>query len=139
MIDADIKALIRMRMEQAAETLIDSRMLMEVRSSAGRSVVNRAYYASFYALLALLQTINLSPRKHQGAIAYFEMEFVKTGKLPKEMSEIIRKLFRMRMEDDYQIMGPVDIEDAKLSIMISEKFIGEVNAFLIDQGWIEEK
>lgn len=50
-----------------------------------RSVMNRLYYAMFYAVLALLQEKEMGTSKHSGAIALFDREFVKTGTFPKEM------------------------------------------------------
>ena len=49
-----LEALLRYRMEQAHETLREAEVLLN--ESALRGTVNRAYYAMFYALLALLAT-----------------------------------------------------------------------------------
>ena len=54
--EEEIKNLIKYRLEQAETALGDARFLLEGdRSSQG--IVNRAYYAMFYAALALLQKI----------------------------------------------------------------------------------
>jgi len=50
-----VRALVSRRMEQATECLEDGRYLLTANRGA-RTVVNRAYYAVFYAVLALLQT-----------------------------------------------------------------------------------
>jgi len=50
-----VRALVSRRMEQATECLEDGRYLLTANRGA-RTVVNRAYYAAFYAVLALLQT-----------------------------------------------------------------------------------
>ncbi len=49
-----LESLLRYRMQQAHETLREAEILLE--QSALRGTVNRAYYAMFYALLALLAT-----------------------------------------------------------------------------------
>ena len=59
-----IKVLVAKRMQQAAECLDDGRYLLSAGHGA-RTAVNRAYYAAFYAVLALLQTIGKTPRKHK--------------------------------------------------------------------------
>jgi uncharacterized protein (UPF0332 family) len=51
-----IKVLVAKRMQQAAECLDDGRYLLSADRGA-RTAINRAYYAAFYAVLALLQTI----------------------------------------------------------------------------------
>jgi hypothetical protein len=44
-----------------------------------RPSVNRAYYAMFYAVLALLAQGKQENSKHSGAIALFDKDFVKLG------------------------------------------------------------
>jgi uncharacterized protein (UPF0332 family) len=73
-----IKVLVAKRMQQAAECLDDGRYLLSAGRGA-RTAVNRAYYAAFYVVLALLQTIGKTPRKHKGALALFDTEFIKTS------------------------------------------------------------
>ena len=83
--------------------------------------MNRAYYAAFYAVLALLQTIGKTPRKHQGVLTLFNTEFVRTGLLPKTLSEELHRLFEARQEDDYRRLDPVLPEEAtELSITVYE-------------------
>lgn len=78
----DIRQLVRARMDQAAESLADAKALL-TSGRSGRSIVNRSYYCMFYCVLALLQTINRVPRKHQGAISLFDLEFVHKGCCPR--------------------------------------------------------
>ena len=49
---ANLKALVRHRLEQAAQALDEARLLQRSGSSLG--VMNRAYYAMFYAVLLYL-------------------------------------------------------------------------------------
>ena len=72
------------RIEQARETLREAEILLN--ESALRGAINRAYYAMFYALLALLATKQLGTSKHSGALALFDREFVKAGVFPRELS-----------------------------------------------------
>ena len=72
------------RIEQAHETLREAEILLN--ESALRGAINRAYYAMFYALLALLATKQLGTSKHSGALALFDREFVKAGVFPRELS-----------------------------------------------------
>ena len=64
------RALVAYRMEQADEALRSA----DVNLAAGmvRSAVNRAYYAMFYAVLALLGTRSAETSRHSGAIALFD-------------------------------------------------------------------
>ena len=93
-----IKVLVSRRMEQAKDCLEDGRFLLSARRGA-RTVVNRAYYAAFYAVLALLQTTGRTPRKHKGVLGLFDSEFVKPGLLAKEESRAFHQLFNARLEE----------------------------------------
>jgi len=53
----DVQVLVAARIRQAKETLQDARILLNSRRGTPRSIINRAYYASFYAVLALTSII----------------------------------------------------------------------------------
>jgi len=121
--------LIRYRLEQAESAMEEANLLM----SQGRTTlgsVNRAYYAMFYAVLALLQFINKIPRKHSGAIALFDAEFVKNEILPKELSLHLHKAFESRQVSDYHAVEPMSREDAAEVIFNSANFIKIVKDYL---------
>lgn len=93
------KALVQYRLERARETLEDARILAD----AGRwnTCVNRLYYACFYAVSALLAALGLSSSKHTGMRSLFNQHFVKTGKVPKDLTQIYNDLFERGLEGDY--------------------------------------
>jgi len=74
----EIQALVNYRLEQAQTALEDGKFLLEGGRSL-QSIVNRTYYAMFYAALALLQKIGKVPSKHTGVISLFDTEFVVKG------------------------------------------------------------
>jgi uncharacterized protein (UPF0332 family) len=63
----DREALFRYRLQEAEDTLADAEQMLAGGVSP-RSVVNRAYYAVFYFILALFQKdgINSRTSKHSG-------------------------------------------------------------------------
>lgn len=109
-----VRVLVERRIQQAAECLEDGRCLLSAGRGA-RTAVNRAYYAAFYAVLALLQTVGKTPRKHKGVLTFFDTELIRTGLLPKELSEAFHRLFNARQEDDYRRIDPIPIEEAPSS------------------------
>lgn len=64
------KELAQYRMQQAEESLDEARFLLSGGKSV-RSVINRACYAMFYAVLALLVYEEFSSSKHSGVLSYF--------------------------------------------------------------------
>ncbi|MCX7047535.1 MAG: HEPN domain-containing protein, partial [Candidatus Sumerlaeota bacterium] len=131
----DLAAILSLRMEQAQEGLDDARALLRENKGA-RAAVNRAYYAAYYATLAMLQTKEITPKKHQGAITFFDMEFVKTSLLPKNCSLWLHTLFENRLEDDYERIEPIPIEEALRAIDLAEQFVSQIMQYLIQKGLI---
>lgn len=125
-------------MRQAQECIDDGRFLLSAGRGA-RTVINRSYYATFYAVLALLQTVGKTPRKHSGALALFDAEFVKPGLFSKELSVTLHHLFETRQEDDYQKFDPILQEEAAGAIAEAESFVQAIRNYLIDRGYLDEE
>lgn len=119
------KDLIQYRMERAKETLRDARLLYE-NGGSPNSVVNRSYYAIFYAVLALFVTIDVEPSKHSGVVAKFDEMFVRQGIFPKEMSKILHHAFDMRQAGDYQKSEVIGIEQALQVLASAEEFLKRI-------------
>ncbi len=67
----EIQTLIHYRLDQAMSSMDDAKYLLEGHRDP-RSIINRSYYAMFYATLALLQKLGKVPRKHTGVISLFD-------------------------------------------------------------------
>jgi len=122
------EALIKYRLEQAEETLKDAKILLKEGSLRG--VVNRAYYAMFYAVLALLIDIGKGSSKHSRAIALFDRYFVKTSSFPERMSKALHKAFALRQTSDYRELTEISREDAEEILEEAAGFVTEVGRYL---------
>ena len=125
------EALIKYRMEQAVGVLEDARRLT-MAGGTPQSIVNRSYYAMFYATLALLQTVRKFPRKHGGMLAFFDSEFVRKGIFPPEMSRNLHRAFDLRQESDYRDLFPLNREKAEDLLEKADHFVAAVRAYLLD-------
>jgi uncharacterized protein (UPF0332 family) len=132
MIDERLKELVRLRMQQAGETLHEAHILMA--EHAGRGAVNRAYDAMFYAVLAVLVTKGLGSSKHSGTISLFDREFVKPGDLPKELSRSLHMAFERRQQADYGELIPLDEPAATRVTKEAEIFVQKVRDYLTAKG-----
>jgi uncharacterized protein (UPF0332 family) len=132
MMDERLRELIEVRMEQASETLHEAHLLSA--GHAARGAVNRAYYAMFYAVLALLTTQGLGSSKHSGAISLFDREFVKAGDFPKELSRALHMAFERPQQADYGELIQLDEPAATRSIEEAEMFIQKVRDYLTARG-----
>lgn len=124
--------LLRYRMEQAHETLREAEILLN--ESAFRGAVNRAYYAMFYALLALLATKQLGTSRHSGALALFDREFVKTGVFPRELSRSLHLAFDRRQRHDYGEMTNVDRQVVEETLTDAKTFVTAIETHLRSAG-----
>lgn len=91
------------RLRQADETLQDIENLIASQSSS-RSIVNRSYYAMFYAILALFIRLEIAHKssKHSGIISIFDKEIVHNGLISVSFSRILHQTFESRQKLDYK-------------------------------------
>ena len=127
----DKEALFAYRLQQAEETLSDAETMLVERVSP-RSIINRAYYSMFYGLLALFirTDVTLRTSKHAGVISVFDKEFVQTGKIEKDFSRTMHRMFDTRQESDYKELVHYSYEDAGECVKLAGAFLRRVKAFL---------
>ena len=125
----EIEILIKHRLEQAQEALDDAKYLIDGNRSP-QSIINRSYYAMFYAALALLQKISKAPSKHSGVISLFDKEFVMRGIFEKELSKDFHKAFELRQSTDYKIIKPISADKANQIWQKAVKFVQALKLYL---------
>jgi len=108
----ETEVLINYRLDQAQTALDDAKYLLEGQRSP-QGIINRSYYAMFYAAIALLQKIGKIPSKHAGVISLFDTEFVKKGIFPKELSRDFHRAFELRQVSDYRTTKPLQRDQAE--------------------------
>jgi uncharacterized protein (UPF0332 family) len=74
---SDRVSLIKYRLKQADETILDVQLLIE--NNRLRSAVNRIYYGMFYSLLALGLAYQFETSKHPQLIGWFNKNFIIEG------------------------------------------------------------
>ncbi len=94
MISDNVKELVRYRLEQADESILAASLLFQ--QGILRRSVNSAYYAMFYAVMALLAIKKKETSKHGGAIGLFDREFIKTNIFSKETIRLPSLSLRFR-------------------------------------------
>jgi uncharacterized protein (UPF0332 family) len=124
----NIQVLVRSRLEQADDALNAARILLEQHS--GRAAVNRAYYAMFYAVLALLALRKQETSKHTGAISLFDREFVKPGVFSRDLSQWLHRAFRQRLAADYAPLQTVSGDEARQMFDEAQAFVAQIREHL---------
>ncbi|MBC8492144.1 MAG: HEPN domain-containing protein [Chloroflexi bacterium] len=128
-VEEDKKALARYRLDQAEESLDEARYLVSGDKSP-RSIINRAYYSMFYAILALLIREPFSSSKHSGILRYFNRSFIKTGILDRELGRWVNKAFELRQRVDYREYFEVTSDQADGLLENAEKFVSIVRGYI---------
>ena len=127
----DKQALLNYRIDQARDTLADAEMMLKGGVSA-RSVINRAYYAMFYSIMALFIHAGTAQKtsKHSGVISLFDKEFVHPGTIDRRYSKMMHKMFDARQESEYRELTKVSHEEAVESVRIAQEFFEEMRKFI---------
>lgn len=129
------KELARYRIKQAEESLEEAGFLLSGNKSP-RSVINRVYYAMFYAVLALLIYELYSSSKHSGVLSYFNKRFIKEGIFDKELGRYFNKVFEMRQREDYREYTTLSLDQVSPYIGHAGSFISAVKEYLVKQEGI---
>ena len=98
------------------------------------SVCNRAYYGVFYAASAVLFSKGKTYGKHSAVIAAFRQYFIKTGEFDKRWSDDYEFVMDNRHTADYDLLDPIDHEDAVLALTKAQGFVEEVKKWLQKQN-----
>ena len=127
----EMQALIRYRLDQADDALRVGRLALD--AGAPRDAANRAYYAMFYAVLALLCLRGERPTRHTHAIGLFDLRFVKEHVFDKEFSAWLHEAFDLRQRADYREMVVIAPERAKEVLDMAAKFLDETRKYFQDK------
>lgn len=125
------KKAVRERMKQAHETLEEAETLFG--QDYWRGTINRAYYAMFYAVLALAADKGVVVSKHTHAIAFLDKEFVKKGIFPKEISRALHVGFDERQTNDYGEIWNIEFTEAENTLREAKAFVKTIDVYLKEE------
>ena len=128
MTSAQIREMIQFRMRQAHETILEAEVL--IGASSWRGAINRAYYAMFYAVLALSALKQVDASRHSGIITFFDREFVKPGIFKKELSKKFHFAFDNRQIHDYGETIIVEESIAIETLSDARSFVDSIERYL---------
>jgi len=119
---------VRLRMAQAHETLKEAEALQD--HDLWRGVINRSYYAMFYAVLALAALKDVAISKHTHAVAFFDKEFIHKGIFRKELARALHYGFDQRQTSDYGEIWEIEHGEAEIALSEAESFVKAITASL---------
>ena len=107
-------------LERAADTLNAAELLFKHEYEL--ALANRAYYAVFYCISALLLSENVFAKSHEGARSKFHELFVKTGCFDREISKLIARSAEARQSADYNMDIDITEEQARELLTDAHRF-----------------
>ena len=115
------------RLRVAKEDLQAANLLLEANSYRGAN--NRAYYAIFHAVSAVLAMEGVAFKKHKDTLAYFNKSYVATEIFPRNLGRKIVKAEEIRHESDYDTFYIASKEVTIEQIQTAEQLIGLVEVY----------
>ena len=120
--------IIRIRIENASQSLKDARILL--KNGSLRGAANRIYYAAFYAVSAFAVSQGKFFRKHSGLISFFHADCVHTGMFEHKYGKILQKAFEDRSEADYEDDIEIDANEMAAQIEDVDSLIDTIKRLL---------
>ncbi len=118
------------RMKRAKEDLDAAHLLFD--SGNYRIANNRAYYAIFHMMRAVLVFDDFDSSKHSGVIAEFRRRYIKKEVFPIEISKMIGEAFTIRNASDYDDMFLASKADTEIQIANAEYIYKLIYNYIID-------
>ena len=120
--------LVSYRINKAKETY--SEVPLHIQNQLWNTCINRLYYASYYAVAALLIKNEISTQTHAGARQMFGLNFIKTGKLSKEIGKTYSDVFDKRQTGDYEDFIDYEKQDVMELMEPVSNVISEIEKLL---------
>ena len=116
------------KFEQAEDDLEAAKLLLE--AGKYKAANNRAYYACFHAIDAVLAKEPVAFKKHKDTLSYFNKNYVHTEIFPRDIGRKISRLEIIRHKSDYDTFYIASKEDAVEQVSVAEEVIDLVRKYL---------
>lgn len=88
------------------------------------SIMNRLYYACFYAVQGALLSVEIDyVKKHEGTRSMFNLHFIANGKIEKKWGRFFTHMFEYRSQADYDFETNYSREQVEEVLPLAEEFI----------------
>ena len=122
------KELVDYRIRRALDTLRE--VSLHIENELWNTVINRLYYACYYAVIALLISKGIKAQTNAGVRQMFGLHFIKTGLIDKESGSFFSNIFDKRLTGDYNDFIDYTKEDILELINPAKDFIEEIQKLL---------
>lgn len=120
--------LAKYRLSRAKQDLKDTELLYKNRSLLAAN--NRAYYAIFHAIQAVLSLERVDFKRHKDVIAYFNKNYIRAEIFPKKLGRKIGQAFQIREDSDYDYKFIPQIEQTSYQAQTAKELIELVEKYI---------
>lgn len=128
MTESERKELAKYRLKKANETLQEIEIL--IQNKLWNTAINRMYYASYYAVSALLIIESIQAQTHSGTRQMFGLHYIKTGIIDKELGKFYSDIFDKRQTGDYEDFIDFTNQDVSDLIPQTKELISKISQIL---------
>lgn len=116
------------RFSEAEKTLESARLNMAYDFL--KAANNRAYYAVFYAMKAVLALDGVDFKRHKAVLACFNRSYIAAAMFPRELGKRISKLKMIREASDYDDFYLCTPAETKEQIETADWALGLIREYL---------
>ena len=127
--DKDREELVKLRIENAHQTMKEAKLMID--NEFWNAAINRMYYACYYATTALLLKHGIEAHTHNGVRQMLGLHFVRTSKLPVQLSNYYSNLFSKRHSGDYDIFMFFDKDTVETIYPQAHEFILTIHDLIV--------
>ena len=136
MLDADKISLSNVRLDHAKEDLLTA--TNNYRDGLYRAADNRAYYAAFHAIRAILALDGIDFSTHGLVIGYFNQHYVKTDIIERSLGKAVKLIEKSRNNSDYNDFHISDPAQTQLNIDFAQQILTAVERYIIERVKLEQ-
>jgi len=111
-------------LEKAIKRLSVAEKLL--RDGEYEDAISRAYYAMYHAAKAVLSTINVFPKTHEGVVSEFGRRFVLTGIFPRELGKTLADAKAARETYEYSVTATIEKPEAETILSNAQTFVNAI-------------
>lgn len=130
-VDSRQKDLCDYRISQAEDSLKAAKISYE--NGLFKDSINRSYYASFYAIKAVLALEGIDFKRHKDAIGYFNKSYVATDKFSRVLGRKMGMLKQLREKSDYDDFFLAGKKDAEIQLETAGLMVSAVKRYAADR------
>jgi len=126
------RVIVDQEMVKALKFLTDAEEL--ARLEMWNVVANRAYYALYHAVMAMMVNDGFLPKTHSGLITEFGREYVITGKIDPKYSKVLSQMRSIRENCDYDVFYYTSKEEMEPVLITVRELIELINEWINDSA-----